>query len=109
MDWQAIKARLNQFAEEAREKGDYLDENEVALCDLIPADPNKLADAEWLKARGWVEVPGVLEFGVHGDLQITITDVPRLWMYGRGGIENPTRITVALFEAALKAGVKDGE
>lgn len=108
MDWQAILDVALSDGVNAK-RVDFMSN---ALIQLIPDQPSKKADAEWLKERGWVTGPDAQNPSWRfshptGDLDMTFhdDDAPRLFVFGEREIPNPTRMTVALFEAAVKASI----
>lgn len=114
MNWQMIRNFMDEAALACIHDGGVMDDCAKALLAFVPDRPNDPADAEWLRSRkGWTE---------SSDKGLFLHDATDIWFDQRDGtpeielhdeahgisIPKPTRMQVALFEAALAAGVKNG-
>lgn len=107
MNWQALKIQLTAAAKEFTDCGGTLDVLLQSLLDFIPSDPNKAADAEWLKERGWEKTGiGCLAFK-DADIRFYPDSIDYRWLLFKGNLAaiNPSRMMVALFEAAAREAV----
>lgn len=112
MDWGVMRISVDAWKEDGT--NDYVPETMEDLDAFIPERPNDPADEEWLtNERGWVKRDGLNNWYQHTRLPLEFYNgegagdktpqlACRLWR-----IDNPTRIQVALFEAALADGVKN--
>lgn len=108
MDWESLRSAAESWLECDDTQGAH-DLSHFAQ-DFIPERPLDPADAEWLETLpDWSQVKCspiwlwktnhmVMDFANTPHLSIILGD-------GEVNIHNPTRIQVALFEAALSAGV----
>lgn len=104
MDWAMIRKSMDDAMQACIENDGVMDEAAKQLVAFVPADPNETADWLWLKQRGWEcfletwSLPGT-ELNWHrgylrcGHAQLDL---------------DPTRMTVALFEAAAMEAMKHG-
>lgn len=104
MDWQKLRKEASEWFDDT--SGDC-DVDEVCgdVLRFIPERPNDPADAEWLKQRGWERfletwsLPGTELNWYRGYLRC-----------GHAQLDlDPSRMIVALFEAAAKEAMKHGQ
>lgn len=106
MDWLAIRQVASDMGVNSSFCGD-------AWLGFIPAEPNKKADAEWLLKRDGWRRPDNRWLAYNDKLELVFEGSGAQLVLRKYGHEdtfvNPTRMTVALFEAAAMEAIKHGE
>lgn len=107
MDWANLRSAGESWLDCVDTQGAH-DLSHWAM-DFIPDCPNDPADAEWLKERGWDELMNGRLMSPCEYLRFQPGKTSVLTLCGNGVSDNPTRMTVALFEAAAREAMKNGE